>query len=126
MSAQRYLLFPLMLSLLGAQSTFAANDSDAACAEARKQIGEQIKEARLKGDVGKRAAVETRLHALDERCNGVVPLQPNHDEVERASRVATVREAQLREALGTGDPEVIELSKRRLDHARKQLEAAKR
>jgi len=40
-------------------------------------------------------------------------------------RLATTREAQLREALGTGDQQVIEVSKRRLDQARKQLEAAK-
>lgn len=126
MSVRPYLLIPLLFSLLGSQPAFAANDSDAACSEAREQISEQIKTTRLKGDVGQRAAMETRLHALDERCRRIVPLQPNHHEVERASRAATVREAQLREALATGDPEVIELSKRRLDHARKQLEAAKR
>lgn len=114
------------ISLGGVPSAMGAPESDAACSEARERISEQITEARLNGDTTQRAALEARLHSLTERCTGVVPLQANHDEIENATRLATLREAQLREALGTGDPQVIELSKRRLDQARKQLDAAKR
>lgn len=116
----------LLLSLCCAQSALGAVNSGAACDEVREHISQQIKEARLKGDTSQRAALEAQLQNLTERCVGVVPLQPNHAEIERATRVTAVREAQLREALGTGDPQVIEVSKRRLDQARKQLEAAKR
>ena len=121
------LLSSLILgSLLAAQPVLAASDSNSACDEARDDVSEQIKQARLKGDTSRRAMLEARLQMLTERCQGVVPLQANHDEIERATRLATLREAQLREALGTGDRRTIEISQRRLDQARRQLEAAKR
>lgn len=120
------ILLILLFSFCGAQAVQAAPDSDSTCSQAREHISQQIKQARLKGDTSQRAALEARLHGLAERCRGVVALQSNHDEIERAAHLVTTREAQLREALGTGDPQVIEVSKRRLDHAREQLEAAKR
>lgn len=126
MAGRRNPLILLLLGLCCAQSTLRAAEPDAACSEARNRISEQIKEARLKDDITQRAILEAQLQSLTERCRGVVALQSNHAEIERAARLATVREAQLREALGTGDPQVIEVSKRRLDQARKQLEAAKR
>ncbi|HCJ30214.1 MAG TPA: hypothetical protein DHV63_13200 [Pseudomonas sp.] len=126
MAGRRNILVLLLFSLCSAQSTLAATEAESACREARDSVSQQIKAARLKGDISQRAALETRLQSLTERCRGVVPLQPNHDEIERASRLATEREAQLREAIGTGDPQAIEVSKRRLDQARKQLKAAKR
>lgn len=113
-------------SMLAAQPVLAASDSDSACDEARDKVSQQIKQARLKDDTSRRAMLEARLQMLNERCRGVVPLQANHDEIERATRLATLREAQLREALGTGDRYMIELSERRLDQARQQVEAAKR
>jgi len=122
----RVLLPLLLVALPGVTPVMAASESDRACSEARERMGEQIKQARLSGDAGERALLETRLQALNERCRGGIALQPNHAAIERATRVATVREAQLREALGTGDPQVIEISKRRLDQARRELEAARR
>ncbi|MCG6541069.1 DUF1090 domain-containing protein [Pseudomonas sp. KSR10] len=125
--ADRRILFMLLLSsLCGVQATLAAPETSIECSQARERISQQIKEARLKDDTGQRAALEARLHGLAERCRGVVALQPNHDEIERAARLATMREAQLREAISTGDAQVIENSKRRLDQARRALEAAKR
>tara|TARA_Y100000588_G_scaffold327390_1_gene362346 strand:+ start:134 stop:514 length:381 start_codon:yes stop_codon:yes gene_type:complete len=116
----------LLICLCCSVPTMAIAETDAACSEPRERISQQIKDARLKGDSSLRALLEAQLQHLTERCSGVVPLQPNHAEIERAMRLATTREAQLREALGTGDPQVIEVSKRRLDQARKELEAAKR
>ena len=117
----------LFFSFYGAQASIAAPDADAdACRDARKVLGEQIQDARLKGDDSYRIALEERLKNLNERCRGMAPIHPNHVEIERAARLASEREAQLREALGTGNAERIELGKRRLDHAREQLEAAKR
>lgn len=115
----------LFFSFCSAQASIAAPDADA-CRDARKTLGEQIQDARLKGDDSHRIALEERLKNLNERCRGMIPIHPNHAEIEQATRLASEREAQLREALGTGDAQMIELGKRRLDHARKQLEAAKR
>jgi hypothetical protein len=126
MVGRQNILILMSISFCIARSALGAADPDVACNDAREHISEQIKEARLKGDSSQRAALEGQLQSLTERCSGVVPLQANHDEIEQATRLATVREAQLREALGTGDPQVIEVSKRRLDQARKQLEATKR
>ncbi|WP_407293120.1 DUF1090 family protein [Stutzerimonas zhaodongensis] len=126
MAGRRNILALTLMSLSVAPFAIGAPESEAACSKAREHISQLIKEARLKGDSSQRAALEAQLQSLTERCSGVVPLQANHDEIEQATRLATVREAQLREALGTGDPQVIEISKRRLDQARKQLDAAKR
>ena len=125
MSARRIIPTLLLLCFCGAQASIAAPDPAEACRDARKTIGEQIQDARLKGDNSQRIALEARLQSLNERCRGMVPLQPNHAEIEKATRLTSVREAQLRQALGTGDAQMIELHKRRLDHAREQLEAAK-
>ncbi|PNG13109.1 DUF1090 family protein [Stutzerimonas stutzeri] len=124
--ADRRILFMLSLSLCGAQAVVAAPEADSSCSETREYISQQIKQARLNGDTSQRAALEARLHGLAERCRGVVALQSNHDEIERAEQLVTTREAQLRGALSTGDPQVVEVSKRRLDQARRALEKAKR
>jgi hypothetical protein len=125
MTGRHNLLAFMLFCLCVNQPAMAAAETDATCSAQREHISQQIKDARLKGDSGQRVLLEAQLQNLTERCSGVVPLQPNHAEIERAMRLATTREAQLREALGTGDQRVIEVSKRRLDQARKQLEAAK-
>ncbi|MCQ4278509.1 DUF1090 domain-containing protein [Pseudomonas stutzeri] len=125
MTGRHNLLVSMLFCLCVNQPAMAAAETDATCSAQREHISQQIKDARLKGDSGQRVLLEAQLQNLTERCSGVVPLQPNHAEIERAMRLATTREAQLREALGTGDQRVIEVSKRRLDQARKQLEAAK-
>ncbi|MBK3849241.1 DUF1090 family protein [Pseudomonas xanthomarina] len=125
MTGRHNLLVSMLFCLCVNQPAMAAAETDATCSAQREHISQQIKDARLNGDSGQRVLLEAQLQNLTERCSGVVPLQPNHAEIERAMRLATTREAQLREALGTGDQQVIEVSKRRLDQARKQLEAAK-
>lgn len=119
-------LILLTIGACGWQACMAAPEPAEACGETRELLGQQIQDARLKGDDSHRIGLEERLASLNERCRGVVPIQPNHAQIERATRLAREREAQLREALGTGDARMIELRKRRLDHAREQLEAAKR
>jgi stress response protein YsnF len=126
MTLRRYTLTPLILAGFIMQSTGAEQDPNNVCADSRERIGEQIKEARLQGDKARRSTLEERLQQLNKHCRGVVPVQPNHLAIEKATREADEREAQLREALGSGDPDRIELSKRRLDYARQQLDAAKR
>ncbi len=123
---RRSILSLLLFGLCATQTSFAAPQPAEACRDARKILGEQIQDARLKGEDGYRRSLEERVKSLNERCRGMVPIQPNHAEVERATRLASEREVQLREALGTGDAQMIELHKRRLDQAREELEAAKR
>lgn len=126
MILRRYTFAPLLLVACLMQLASAEQDPDHVCADARQRIGEQIKEARLQGDKARRSTLEEHLRQINTHCKGVVPVQPNHLAIEKATRVAGEREAQLREALGTGDPARIELSKRQLDHARQELKAAKR
>lgn len=126
MTGRHNLLAYLLICLCCGAPTMAMAETDATCSEPRERISQQIKDARLKGDSSRRVILEAQLQHLTERCSGVVPLQPNRAGIERAKRLAATREAQLREALGTGDPQVIEESQRRLDQARKELEAAKR
>lgn len=123
---RRYTFSPLLLVACLMQLASAEQDPDHVCADSRQRIGEQIKEARLQGDKARRSTLEEHLRQINKHCRGVVPVQPNHLAIEKATRVAGEREAQLREALGTGDPARIELSKRQLDHARQELKAAKR
>lgn len=126
MILRRYTFAPLLLIGCFMPLANAEHDPDHVCADARQRIGEQIKEARLKGDKARRGTLEEHLRQINKHCKGVVPVQPNHLAIEKATRVAGEREAQLREALGTGDPAKIGLSKRQLDHARQELKAAKR
>ncbi|WP_217476033.1 DUF1090 family protein [Stutzerimonas stutzeri] len=124
--ADRRILFMLLFCFCATQAVLAAPEADDDCRETREHISQQIKQARLSGDTSQRAALEVRMQGLAERCRGVVALQPNHDEIKRAEQLVTTREAQLRGALSTGDPQVVEVSKRRLDQARRELEQAKR
>lgn len=126
MTNRQNILIIWLLSLACAPLALAAEETDPECGEARVRLSQQIQEARLSGNISQRAMLEARLQNLTKRCRGVVPLQPNQQKIEHASRVATLREAQLREALSTGDAQAIDLSKRRLDHARRALDAAKR
>lgn len=123
--SRQSILSLLILGFCATQLAVAAPQPEA-CRDARKILGEQIQDARLKGEDGYRRTLEERVQLLNERCRGMVPIQPNHAEVERATRLASEHEAQLREAIGTGDAQMIELHKRRLDQAREALEAAKR
>ena len=98
MTGRHNLLAFMLFCLCVNQPAMAAAETDATCSAQREHISQQIKDARLKGDSGQRVLLEAQLQNLTERCSGVVPLQPNHAEIERAMRLATTREAQLREA----------------------------
>lgn len=126
MILRRYIVAPLILVISLMQLASAEQASDDLCSDSRQRLGEQIKEARLHGDKARRSTLEERLRQINKRCKGVVPVQPNHLAIEKATRLAGEREAELREALGTGDPARIEMSKRQLDQARRELKAAKR
>nr|MBF0681563.1 DUF1090 family protein [Pseudomonas sp.] len=124
MPAKPLLILLLAAGLCGGQLLHAASADD--CGERRNDLGTQLKEARLQGDKVRMSALEERLQVLNQDCRGVIPLQLNHTEVERANQQANQRETQLREALGAGNPHIIELRREQLDQARRELEAAKR
>lgn len=124
MLAKRILILLLAASLFGGQLLRAAEPAKD-CGERRSTLGTQLKEARLQGDKVRMSALEERVQQLNEDCRGMVPLQGKQAEVERASQRANIREARLREALGAGNPLIIELRREQLDQARRALEAAK-
>ncbi|WP_312257230.1 DUF1090 family protein [Stutzerimonas nitrititolerans] len=124
MPAKRTITLPLLASLAVGQMLWAA-EPPADCGERRKALGEQLTEARLQGDKVRLSTLEERLQTLNKDCRGLVPLQSNQADVERASQLTSEREARLREALGAGDRQVIDLRREQLDQARRALEAAK-
>lgn len=116
----------LLLANLGAGQMLWAAEPPADCGERRGALGAQLKEARLLGDKVRLSTLEERLQMLNKDCRGMVPLQANQPDVDRASQRASEHEAQLREALGAGNPQLIELRREQLDRARRELEAARR
>lgn len=123
MPAKRTMATLLLASLCGGQALAA--EPPANCGERRGALGVQLKEARLQGDKVRLSTLEEHLRALNEDCRGMVPLQANQANVGRASQRASEREARLREALGAGNPQIIELRREQLDQARRELEAAR-
>jgi len=71
------------------------------------------------------STLEEHLQMLNKDCRGLVPLQSNQADVGRANQLTSEREARLREALGAGDRQDIDLRRKQLDQARRALEAAK-
>jgi len=124
MPAKRTITLLLLASLAVGQMPWAA-EPPADCGERRKELGERLTEARLQGDKVRLSTLEEHLQMLNKDCRGLVPLQSNQADVERASQLTSEREARLREALGAGDRQVIDLRREQLDQARRALEAAK-
>ncbi len=124
MPAKRTTTLLLLASLAVGQMLWAA-EPPADCGERRKALGERLTEARLQGDKVRLSTLEEHLQMLNKDCRGLVPLQSNQADVERASQLTSEREARLREALGAGDRQVIDLRREQLDQARRALEAAK-
>ncbi|WP_421683362.1 DUF1090 family protein [Stutzerimonas urumqiensis] len=109
------------LSLASLSGWCASTPQD--CAGERQRLSEAMKEARLAGDNVRLTRLEGELTALNEACRGLVPVQQNHAAIEAATREVSRHEAALRQALGRNDTAGIELNQRRLDHARRQLDA---
>jgi len=124
MPAKRTITLLLLASLAVGQMLWAA-EPPVDCGERRKELGERLTEARLQGDKVRLSTLEEHLQMLNKDCRGLVPLQSNQADVERASQLTSEREARLREALGAGDRQVIDLRREQLDQARRALEAAK-
>lgn len=108
MPAKRTITLLLLASLAVGQMLWAA-EPPADCGERRKELGERLTEARLQGDKVRLSTLEEHLQMLNKDCRGLVPLQSNQADVERASQLTSEREARLREALGAGDRQVIDL-----------------
>lgn len=111
--------------LLGGQPALAADAAEMRCGERRQALGKQLAQARLDGDKVRLGLLAHNLNLLTRRCSGLTLLQANPPAVDQAARLLDIREAQLREALGTGDPQLIERRRSQLDQARRQLDAAR-
>ncbi|MCQ4325672.1 DUF1090 domain-containing protein [Stutzerimonas stutzeri] len=119
----RHLPLALLLACAATSPLPAAAQPDAYCNEQRQSLREQLQQARLRGDKLRQAHLNGELQGLTERCQGLVALHPHQVEYEQAVRRVERRETLLREALGTGDAQLIELRRNQLAKARHKLGA---
>ncbi len=87
---------------------------------------EQLQQARLLGDKLRQTQLDSELQGLTEQCQGVVALHPHQVEYDHTNRQVERRETLLREALGTGDAQLIELRRNQLAKSREKLESLRR
>lgn len=112
--------------LVSSLATSAAELPEAHCTKQRERLGNALQEARLQGDQVRQSALQDQLLQLNEQCRGLVRLQGERALEHGAARQVARREAELRDALAGGDARRIESSKRRLDQARRALQAPAR
>ena len=82
-----------------------------------------LQQARLQGDKLQQTQLNHELQTLTEQCQGLVALHPRQVEYERVYGEVERRETLLRQALGTGDAQLIELRRNQLAKSREKLEA---
>jgi hypothetical protein len=104
----------------------AAQQTNTQCHEQRQSLREQLQQARLQGDKLRQTQLSTELQSLTEQCQGLVALHPRQVEYEHINRQVERRETLLREALGTGDAQLIELRRNQLAKSREKLETLRR
>ena len=104
----------------------AAPQADPHCHAQRQALREQLQQARLQGDQLQQTQLNGELQKLTKQCQGLVAAQPRQVEYEHVSRQVERRETLLREALGSGDAQLIELRRQQLAKARERLAALRR
>ena len=104
----------------------AAPQADTQCQEQRQSLREHLQQARLQGDKPRQTQLNAELQSLSEECQGLVALHPRLVEYEHINRQVDRREALLREALGTGDAQLIELRRNQLAKSREKLDTLRR
>ncbi|AFM31586.1 MULTISPECIES: DUF1090 domain-containing protein [Stutzerimonas] len=104
----------------------AAPNADSQCHDQRQALREQLQQARLLGDKLRQTQLDSELQGLTEQCQGVVALHPHQVEYDHTNRQVERRETLLREALGTGDAQLIELRRNQLAKSREKLESLRR
>ncbi|AHY41215.1 DUF1090 domain-containing protein [Stutzerimonas decontaminans] len=103
-----------------------AQQTGTQCHEQRQALREQLQQARLQGDKLRQTQLNAELQTLTEQCQGLVALHPRQVEYEHITRQVERRETLLREALGTGDAQLIELRRNQLAKSREKLETLRR
>lgn len=96
-----------------------------ACKEQRQALREQLQQARLQGDQVLQNRLGSELQAQAEECRGLITLGPRQVEHQQVARQVERRETLLREALSTGDAQLIELRRNQLAKTREKLESLK-
>ncbi|MCQ4275850.1 MAG: DUF1090 family protein [Pseudomonas sp.] len=124
----RLLAMVLVGSCLPATLAMAATgEVDSSCATQRHWLSEQLQQARLQGHQARQTQLNEQLQALTRRCGGLIELGKRDSfAAEQASQRVARREVLLRQALATGDAQLIELRKDELAKAREQLESSRR
>lgn len=104
----------------------AAPQAETQCHEQRQSLREQLQQARLLGDKLRQTQLNAELQFLTGECQGLVALHPRQVEYEHINRQVERRETLLREALGTGDAQLIELRRNQLAKSREKLDTLRR
>jgi len=94
----------------------AAPQADPQCHAQRQALREQLQQTQLNAE----------LQTLTKQCQGLVALHPRQVEYEHVNRQVERRETLLREALGTGNAQLIELRRDQLAKSREKLETLRR
>lgn len=110
---------------LGPLPATASEAAHAGCDEQRQSLREQLHQARLQGDRLLQNRLGGELQAQAEECRGLITLGPRQVEHQQATRQVERRETLLREALSTGDAQLIELRRNQLAKTREKLESLK-
>ena len=124
----RFLAMVLVGSCLPTTLAMAApGEVESSCATQRHWLSEQLQQARLQGHQARQTQLNEQLQALTRRCGGLIELGKRDSfAAEQASQRVARREVLLRQALATGDAQLIELRKDELAKAREQLESSRR
>lgn len=112
----------LVCAVFGPLQSVAA-DAGISCNEQRQSLREQLQQARLQGDRQSQNRLGAELQSLAEVCRGLITFGPSQVEHQQTLRQVERREALLREALGTGDAQLIELRRNQLAKTREKLES---
>ncbi|MHB0765578.1 DUF1090 domain-containing protein [Stutzerimonas sp. NM35] len=99
-----------------------AIEPDTTCHEQRQSLREQLQQARLQGDRPLQNRLGAELQGLAEACSGLTSLRTPQVERQQTMRQVERRETLLREALGTGDAQLIELRRNQLARTREKLQ----
>lgn len=104
----------------------AAPQAGPQCHAQRQALREQLQQARLQGDKLQQTQLNAELQTLTKQCQGLVALHPRQVEYEHVNRQVERRETLLREALGTGNAQLIELRRDQLAKSREKLDTLRR
>lgn len=118
-----HLLALLLLAGLSSAAVMAA-EPDTDCAGKRQVLQEKIEAAQQRGNTRELDGLHRALGNIEANCDDVTLHRQRLATVEEARQEVLQREMDLRDALGSGDPEKIAKRQAKLAEARAELAQA--